>query len=84
MLTPEDWESWLSHPGTVALRDWAEGLREEYRDRWESGSFIGESEHQGRANQDFALGACNVLRAVQELDYANIVEGDSGEQRTNG
>ena len=75
--TKEEWDAWLVHPVTKRVQEWARLEREDFRDRWEQGLL---SDDQSQFTHDLlqakAVGSCQVLRAVQVLEYESIFQAE--------
>lgn len=65
--------SWLADPVTQAVRQMASQLREEKRDQWENGQFMGQFQFEAAIRNATALGFCHALKdCVVELDYEKL------------
>ena len=72
-LTEEEFNDWLQHPGTVALRAILAAKREALRQRWEGGSFT-DYEKDGTILVNVGnLGTCKGYAFAQELTYEQYV-----------
>jgi hypothetical protein len=72
-LTEEDFNAWLQHPGTVALRKILHAKREELRQQWEGGSFTGYTKEETVLVNVGNLGTCRGYAFVTDFTYEQYV-----------
>jgi hypothetical protein len=69
----EEWEGWLVHPATQALRLWARRQREEFKENWAvGGDSFPTIEAAALRNAD-RIGRCEVFLEVGKLSYETII-----------
>jgi hypothetical protein len=76
----EQWEEWLQHPCTKALREWAREKLAGLKDEWASGTFTASFDIEMMAKNAGATGACSVYAEVEEMDFGLIAAGGLGEE----
>jgi len=73
VLTEEEFNAWLQHPGTIALREILAAKREELRQEWEGGSFTDYSKDGTILVNVGNLGTCKGYAFVMEITYEQYV-----------
>jgi hypothetical protein len=84
MIEKEEFNAWLQHPVTEALRALLNAKREELRQAWEGGSFT-DYEKDGTILTNVGnMGTCKGYAFVAELDYETFESevGDGEPKRT--
>lgn len=71
----KDWNEWLQHPCTKALREWAKERREDLKEMWANGDFAASFEVEMLVKNAGATGACSIYTHIEELDFNLIIEG---------
>lgn len=69
MIEETEFNEWLMHPVTKAVRELLEKKREELRQQWEGGSFTDYSAETTVLVNVGNLGTCKGFAFVSELDY---------------
>ena len=79
-VTEQEFNDWLQHPVTIAVKEILEEKREKMRQDWEGGSFTDyESTAMSLVNVG-NIGTCRGYAFVQELDYVGYTtEVDDGQ-----
>jgi len=72
-LTEEDFNAWLQHPGTIALKKILEAKREELRQHWEGGSFTDYTKDATILVNVGNLGTCKGYAFVTDFTYEQYV-----------
>lgn len=72
-LTEEDFNAWLQHPGTIALKKIIEAKREELRQSWEGGSFTDYAKDTTILVNVGNLGTCKGYAFVTDFTYEQYV-----------
>jgi hypothetical protein len=72
-----EWKTWLTHPCTKKLREWAREQREAHRYAWENSEYVAENFQATVIANASAIGACNILRYMEQLDYNDFKENDN-------
>ena len=72
-LTEEDFNAWLQHPGTIALKKILEAKREELRQNWEGGSFTDYTKDATILVNVGNLGTCKGYAFVTDFTYEQYV-----------
>ena len=72
-LTEEDFNAWLQHPGTIALKKILEVKREELRQNWEGGSFTDYTKDATILVNVGNLGTCKGYAFVTDFTYEQYV-----------
>ena len=75
--TKDEWDEWLTHPCTKALRAWAAKERQELMEMWAGGSFSAAFTVEMAVKNAGATGACSIHAIVAEMDYQQIVEANA-------
>lgn len=80
----KNWEEWLMHPCTKALRGWAREQRQALMEQWANGNFTASFDIEMAVRNAGATGACSIYAEVEEMDYQLIIEGgtDAEPKRT--
>ena len=71
--TEQEWLDWQDHPATKAQRQVLRQWVDELKDRWASGSFSSPHEHETMILNAKAIGNCEVIEKVIDLDYDQLV-----------
>ncbi len=79
LLSEEAWKDWLQHPVTQGLRAWLTRRREQEKERWADGDFVGDSSEATAILQTAAIGQCKLCAELLALEYEDLVE-EEGEQ----
>lgn len=74
VLTEEEFNAWLQHPGTIALREILHAKREELRQNWEGGSFGSYDKDETVLVNVGNLGTCKGYAFVTDFTYEQYVE----------
>lgn len=74
----EEWDDWLTHPCTVALREIARRRQQSFMENWASGAFTEDLGLNAKA-----IGECQAYAAVQTLDYVSMVETELVEEKAS-
>ena len=72
-LTEEEFNEWLQHPVTLAVKGILGKRREELRQSWEHGSFTDYDAGAMALTNVGNIGTCKGYAYVQELDYTTYV-----------
>jgi len=72
-LTEEEFNAWLQHPGTIAVREILAAKREALRQEWEGGSFTDYSKDGTILVNVGNLGTCKGYAFVMEITYEQYV-----------
>jgi hypothetical protein len=84
-ITESEFNEWLTHPVTIAMREILAAKREELRQQWEGGSFTDYDQSTMALVNVGNIGTCKGYAFVQELTYESyITEIDDGEQKRTG
>lgn len=83
-IKTEDFQLWLDHPVTQAVRRTFKADREAVKEQWANGAFFRENEFQTAVEQARQFGRLECIRDFLELDVAQLNEteqenGSSGE-----
>ena len=78
----EDWENWLTHPATEAVRARARLRREELKESWSAGAFTSDTEFKTVISNISAHAACGVHEEYGEMDY-EVMIGDLESEHTH-
>ena len=82
MISEKEFNEWLQHPVTLAVRDLLEKKRDTLRRQWEGGSFTDYARDTTVLVNVANMGTCKGYAFVAELEFQDIlteVESD-GEQ----
>jgi hypothetical protein len=71
-LNSEEFESWLLHPGTKALKFVLDAWVAEAKERWASGAFTDQSQYVTAIANAKAIGNCEVCERIKTLDFEAI------------
>lgn len=78
-ITEGEFNDWLQHPVTLAIKDILEARREALRQAWEGGSFTDYDLSSMSLVNVGNIGTCRGYAFVQELDYEGyLTEIDDG------
>lgn len=69
VLTEEEFNGWLAHPGTVALKAILAAKREELRQQWEGGAFTDYARETTALVNVGNLGTCRGYAYVTDFSY---------------
>jgi hypothetical protein len=72
-----EWETWRQQPETQALLKHLNRKRDDLKEDWASGQFLGDSHTTETGNNAEAIGRCNQLG---EIIYTIVDEPDSMEE----
>ena len=79
-LRSEDFEEWLEHPATRAVRAWATRKREALKEQWATGQFTGSFDIEMAVKNAGATGAASAYLELIELDFESLTtEIEDGE-----
>lgn len=71
--TEEEFNEWLLHPVTVAVRRVLDGKREESRRAWEGGSYSDWNDHAHAVINAGAIGECRGYAFTAEMTYETFL-----------
>lgn len=75
----EQFLEWLKHPETIRFRKYLLKTRNNMKENWASGRYMAPSAEESAIRSATAIGYCNALVEVLEMDYQNIEEVLSNE-----
>lgn len=71
-LSKDDWDNWVQHPVTKALRELARKEQEQLRLNWANGTFVtGDAMHSMAMNAE-ALGRHQMLAMIVNLEMEDF------------
>lgn len=78
--SPEEelFNEWLQHPTTKALRAIARRDFEQLKDDWAAGRFSAATEHERATKDANALGKCEILDGLVNIDFDFFAEQNDG------
>lgn len=85
LLNQEEFDAWLLHPGTKALKAVLASWIAEAKERWASGAFTDQSQHTTVILNAKAIGNCETCERIITLDLETInQELEDDLERRNG
>lgn len=72
LLQQAEWAEWLQHPVTKEFRALLLRRIESLKDEWMAGALISETELGTKVLNNRALGACQMLKDLHELDHEQV------------
>lgn len=70
----EEWEAWLEHPATQALRAAFKAQQDDRKDMWMSGLFTDQSQYGTAILNAKAIGFCEAAQIIIDLDYQQVIQ----------
>ena len=71
-LQQEEFEAWLAHPVTQAILGLARRRKEAFKEQWATGAFTDLSQYGTAILNAKAIGGCEQLDWLLELDYHQV------------
>jgi hypothetical protein len=79
VLHEEEFQEWLQHPVTEALRAWARREKESFKEQWASGAFTDQGQFATAILNAKAIGNCEALERVANIEFDQLKEEDNAD-----
>jgi len=76
-VTEQEFNDWLQHPVTLAIKEYLKREIEAKKEEWASGVFTDQSQYSTAILNAKAIGVCEALTRVGELEFSQLGDMDA-------
>lgn len=79
MVSPQEWQEWIKNPTTQEWFKFLTALREEIKEEWSSGVYVGAVGEETLQRNASAIGQVDLLKRLQEATVEEMTETTYGD-----